>query len=505
MSSRFQGRVGLPRPLRPDTEAETTMSLVLSAPDRGKPLIEPYPSEVVFQDYIPGKAYEKLLILRNVGKDPQIVQIVMESSPYFTLGDPSGVFRQVPPNRFSTVKVLFTSEGNEDHSHQLLCITEKGRVIVPIRAVGARPILDFPHQLDFSVCPVNSGVQKTLLVRNVGKVEARYHISAQSPFSVIPTMGTLDVGKSMQVTVEFHPLKTGHYSKSLVVHYITGEDAHTTLLGKAVDLNIGLDKSSVKLEKTYLTLSSHDTVVIHNRSDSTTRFLWKTFATEEEENRQKMRLCHGLSRPVEDKVEDFLNKRYSRLSLFSYIYQKERAKVKADPMLFSDDVFTIMPLAGEIGPNSSAEISVLFEPQEVQIYEKVAYCDISGRENRLPLRLTGEGLGPCLHLNFEVLDIGKIFVGTVHRYEAVLLNKGPVDAPFKLIPPTTAQGSCFTFLPQQGTIAPNGLQPIQIVFSSTIMGVFEEEFQFHVTGAPKPVTLTISCSISDVTHEQHGL
>ncbi|KAJ7406687.1 hypothetical protein WISP_132183 [Willisornis vidua] len=278
----------------------------------------------------------------------------------------------------------------QDHSHQLLCITEKGRVIVPIRAVGARPILDFPHQLDFSVCPVNSGVQKTLLVRNVGKVEARYHISAQ-------------------------------------------------------------------------------------------------------------RLCHGLSRPVEDKVEDFLNKRYSRLSLFSYIYQKERAKVKADPMLFSDDVFTIMPLAGEIGPNSSAEISVLFEPQEVQIYEKVAYCDISGRENRLPLRLTGEGLGPCLHLNFEVLDIGKIFVGTVHRYEAVLLNKGPVDAPFKLIPPTTAQGSCFTFLPQQGTIAPNGLQPIQIVFSSTIMGVFEEEFQFHVTGAPKPVTLTIRGRVTGVT------
>ncbi|XP_071423974.1 hydrocephalus-inducing protein homolog [Pithys albifrons albifrons] len=471
----------------------------LSAPAQGKPLIEPYPSEVVFQDCIPGKSYEKLLTLRNVGKDPQIVQIVMESSPYFTLVGPSGVFRQVPPNRFSTVKILFTSEGNEDHSHQLLCITEKGRVIVPIRAIGARPILDFPHQLDFSVCPVNSRVQKTLLVCNAGKLEARYHISVQSPFSVIPTMGTLDVGKTMQVTVEFHPLETGHYSKSLVVHYITGEDAHTTLLGRAVDVNIGLDKSSVKLEKTYLSLSSHDTIVIHNRSDSTAHFKWKTFATEEEENRQKMRLCHGLSQPAEDIVEDFLNKRYSRLSLFSHIYQKETAKVKADPMLFSDDVFTIEPLAGEIGPNSSAEISVFFKPQEVQVYEKVAYCDISGRENRLPLRLTGEGLGPCLHLNFEVLDIGKIFAGTVHRYEAILLNKGPIDAPFELIPPTTAQGSCFTFLPQQGTIAPNGLQPIQIVFISTVMGAFQEEFQFHVIGSHKPVTLTIRGHVTGVT------
>ena len=40
-----------------------------------------------------------------------------------------------------------------------------------------------------------------------------------------------------------------------------------------------------------------------------------------------------------------------------------------------------------------------------------------GREIRLPLRIKGEGMGPKIHFNFELLDIGKVFVGSVHCYE----------------------------------------------------------------------------------------
>ncbi|NWR85270.1 HYDIN protein, partial [Furnarius figulus] len=72
-----------------------------------------------------------------------------------------------------------------------------------------------------------------------------------------------------------------------------------------------------------------------------------------------------------------------------------------------------------------------------------------------------------------------------------LFNKGAIDAPFELVPPITNQGSCFTFLPQKGIVAPNGLQPIKISFSSMLLEPFEEEFQFDVIGSPKPVILTI--------------
>ncbi|NWU55618.1 HYDIN protein, partial [Dromas ardeola] len=369
----------------------------------------------------------------------------------------------------------------QDYCHQLTCITEREKFIVPIRAIGARAILDFPDQLNFSVCPVKSSTQKTLLVRNIGNREARYCISTQSPFSVDPSIGTLGIGDTMQVTVEFHPLKTGDHSKSLTpLCIVPGEDIHTSLYGAAVDVNIRLDRNSLTVEKTYLTLSNHRSVVIHNRSEIIAHFQWKAFVTQEEEDQQKLRLCRRLRRQEEDQTDYFLREctvdpaLRERLSLLSRTFQNQRAKVQGDSMLFSDDVFTIEPVEGDVWPNSSAEINVIFKPREARVYQQTVYCDISGRETRLPLRVKGEGVGPRLRFSFDQLDIGKVFVGSAHSYEVILFNKGAINALFNLVPPATALGSCFTFLPEEGIILPDELQAIRISFSSTILGKFTE-------------------------------
>ncbi|CAM9179787.1 unnamed protein product, partial [Bubo scandiacus] len=314
------------------------------------------------------------------------------------------------------------------------------------------------------------------------------------PFSVDPSIGTLGIGDAMQVTVEFHPLKTRDHSSSLVVHYDTGkcwaprEDIHTSLYGAAVDVSIRLARSSLAVEKTYLTLSNHRSVVIHNRSEIIVHFQWKAFVTQEEEDCQKLRFDEMDHCLRECKVEPALRE---RLSLLSRPFQDHRAKAQGDSMLFSDDVFTLEPLEGDIWPNSSAEINVIFRPQEARVYQQTVYCDISGRETRLPLHIKGEGMGPRLRFSFEQLDIGKVFVGLEHSYEVILFNKGAIDAVFNLVPPATALGSCFTFLPQEGIVLPDGLQVIRICFSSTILGEFTEEFRFSVNGSPEPVTLTI--------------
>lgn len=67
----------------------------------------------------------------------------------------------------------------QDYFHEVTCITEREKFIVPIRAIGARGILDFPDQINFSTCPVKYNTQKTLLVRNIGNREACYQISVQ--------------------------------------------------------------------------------------------------------------------------------------------------------------------------------------------------------------------------------------------------------------------------------------------------------------------------------------
>lgn len=89
-------------------------------------------------------------------------------------------------------------------------------------------------------------------------------------------------------------------------------------------------------------------------------------------------------------------------------------------MLFADDVFSIEPPEGDIWPNSQAEINVIFKPTEAQSYVRTAYCDITGRETRLPLRIRGDAIGPQVQFSFDTLDMGHIFVGSTHTYEVII-------------------------------------------------------------------------------------
>ncbi|XP_058667706.1 hydrocephalus-inducing protein-like [Ammospiza caudacuta] len=388
-----------------------------------------------------------VLSLMNKDKFLHVVKVSMESSPYFQLVSSSDAYRAVPPGASAPVRIRFTPSKNKDYCHELVCLTARERIVVPIRAIGARAVLDFPAQLDFSKCPVKVSTQQTLLVRNVGARAARYQLSTQSPFSVVPATGALGAGDTVQVTVAFHPLASGAHCGSLAVCCSSGEERiHTKLQGEAVDVNVGLSPNSVELDKTFTSMSSHRTLFIENRSNITAHFQWKAFATEEEENEAKRRQCL-LRPPKEVSQENFPEEKETEKvksfcgdhsALLSSMDKEKMVKVQEDPMLFSDDIFFLEPMEGEIGPNCSAEIKVTFKPLEALEYGSVAYCSISA----------------------------------------------------------TNLGLCFKFAPDEGIIAAGGSQSVQISFSATVLGSFEEEFQFSVAGSPTPAILTIKGSVT---------
>uniref|UniRef100_A0A8C0Z9K6 Hydrocephalus-inducing protein-like n=1 Tax=Cyanistes caeruleus TaxID=156563 RepID=A0A8C0Z9K6_CYACU len=388
-----------------------------------------------------------------------------------------------------------------DYSHELVCITKTERIVVPIRAIAARAILTIPDQLNFSECPVKSSTKKTLLLRNTGNLEAHYYISTQSPFSVVPAMGALGAGDSVQVTVGFHPLTTGAHFGSMVVCYNTGE-IHTNLQGEAVDVSIGLRTYSVELKKTFITTSSHTAMFIENRSNIRAQFQWKTFPSEEDENEEKRRLACVDNTTGERRRAKKKGSCEDRRAILKSSVREKMMMVKEDPMLFSNDAFSLEPLEGEIGPNSSVQIKVTFKPLKAREYRSVAYCNISGRGSRLPLHLRGEGQGPVVEFSRQMLKLGNIFVNTSHVYEVKLMNRGAIDAPFTYIPSATTVGRCFKFAPEEGVIAAGGIQTIHISFNATVLGSFEEQFQFRVAASPTPVILTVCC-LWDIPHLPH--
>ncbi|KAM3664994.1 hydrocephalus-inducing protein homolog [Ammospiza maritima maritima] len=379
----------------------------------------------------------------------RMVKVSMESSPYFQLACPSDVYHIVPPGASAP-----------NYSHELTCITAKEKIVVPIEAIGARAILEFPAQVEFSECPVKYTTQKILLVRNVGNRTAHYQLSTERPFSVVPTSGILGAGDTMRVTVRFHALTNGDHFGSLAVCCNPGEESiQIKLHGDAVELDIVLSTNSVDAGKTFITKSYQTTVVIKNRSNITAHFQWKALPSDEDDNKEKRRQSLFLHPSDEDWLENFMEEKEvekeqgfceDHTTLLRSRVQEKKAKVQEDPLLFSS------------------------------------------REMRLPLRLRGQGQGPLVEFSSPTLNFGKIFISTSYVYEAELINQGALDAPFTYIPSTTDVDFHFKFKPERGIIPAGGTQTVRVSFNATVLGSFEKEFQFSVAGSPRPVILTIN-------------
>uniref|UniRef100_A0A3Q3KPP0 HYDIN/VesB/CFA65-like Ig-like domain-containing protein n=1 Tax=Monopterus albus TaxID=43700 RepID=A0A3Q3KPP0_MONAL len=423
-------------------------------------LFQPYPSELVFQNFTPGQTYKLPLLLFNNDKVSRQVKLKFQDTEYFQVVGPDEAGSKVAPGISATFTVFFTPQESKDYHHRLVCVTERERFEVPVRAIGPRAILDFRDELYLPLCAVKASTQKTHLVRNIGNSKAKFKLQTQRPFSVMPSSGTLDVGESMQVTVDFHPMSIGDHSQDLVLHYHTGEDVYISLYGACEELNIHLKPDSVLLKKTYISLANVHTVSLTNRSEIPLQFCWSAWSSQEDEDLNLSRYRIG-----EEETDE-----------------KQREK-------------------GEIWPNTTAHFNILFKPEQAKLYQQIIYCDVTGRESRLPLTVKGEGLGPKLQLKYNLMDMKNVFIGDKNCYEVLVSNKGLIDAPFRLSRPDTAFGRCFSFSPEEGVVPVGASQIVEITFHSYILGTFSEDLLLTVTAQPQPLTLTFrGCVIGPTFH-----
>jgi hydrocephalus-inducing protein len=192
----------------------------------------------------------------------------------------------------------------QDYFHELICITEREKFVVPVHAIGSRAVLDFPDEVAFEEGPVKFASTKTLLVRNVGNRDAKFDLQIDEwvdlnngifdfmeiflrPFTVSPQNGVLAVNESMQVVITFTPTVVGDHHGRMRVSYDTGEEVYISLHGVAQNALVRLDKNSIRIENTYISMANQRTVTITNRSNVIAHFRWTQYATPEEEEIQK--------------------------------------------------------------------------------------------------------------------------------------------------------------------------------------------------------------------------
>ena len=81
--------------------------------DLSRAIFQPFPSEIIFQQYEPGKLFEVPLQLRNDDKVPRLIKVSLEFSPYFKVVALSNSAEKIAPGMAAQYTVQFFPEENK--------------------------------------------------------------------------------------------------------------------------------------------------------------------------------------------------------------------------------------------------------------------------------------------------------------------------------------------------------------------------------------------------------
>ncbi len=232
------------------------------------------------------------------------------------------------------------------------------------------------------------------------------------------------------------------------------------LKGHAVNVDIQFSTRNLQLQDTYIARLSQSTVDIINNSDIPVDFSWRAFANSVDEIQQKLKLGVQLR---EEEIEEQLfldhmqdlgqeedseedgdgagaaaggspnNRGVAQLDALKRKYSNISKAVIHDPMYFYDTIFSMEPLSGRIWAKSKMSVTVSFSPKAALHYHCLAYCSIVGQMERIPIKLTGHGIGPKAAFSYDEMDVGDLFVESIHRYEVDILNQGDIAVNYELV------------------------------------------------------------------------
>ncbi|KAI3385976.1 hypothetical protein SNEBB_004504 [Seison nebaliae] len=498
------------------------MNQKVSSVNITEPMMQPTPSELIFQNYEPFEDVDLSITLRNTDNVSRKVRLMQRETSYFKIICPPNASDKVGPGLNITFTIRFSPDQAIDFHHEIVVVTEREKFIVPVRCISKRAILDLPDTITFNETPVKCQVEKILLVRNIGERIAHFTLNCEQPFNIEPSCGIIGINEIMQITVTFKPMDIGTIEKDLKVSFDTGEELFVQLQGSSRNYDIRLEKSSIRIEHTFSTLVNQRTISIINNSPFATHFTWCRFAnlTEEQTYRDmKLREMENEGLAAEESALQAIlaemntkdnGEEIDYVSLLEESIDTHRKIISREKILFGDEIFQITPLEGEIWPNSRAQCVVTFQPSRNEYFSQIAYCDVTGQSKRLQFKVGGYGIGAKAALNISNLDVGDVFIGSSHSYEIVFVNKGLIAANFhisridyddKKASPRVGLISysrqehleAFQFNPRTKLVLPDEFQTVHLDFAaiSNRLGKFEEKFKFVLSDSDQSPILTV--------------
>ncbi|KPI86156.1 hypothetical protein ABL78_4778 [Leptomonas seymouri] len=305
------------------------------------------------------------------------------------------------------------------------------------------------------------------------------------------------------------------------------------LSARAVELNgIVLEEGEVTLADTYVTTERQTVVRVRNNSDETLFFAWKNSfragASEMTEKSDSVDEGDGAygeggkkhrrpTRPTAAGTHMLLPGNDGHRMINGGLTMEDGVTQPPLPLQHTlsdlsnlyemDESFQIHPLSGVLYGRGVREFTITFNPHLAVPYESVAYLDVTGSAECLPLLMRGHGVGPQCKLEYSRLDIGDVYLNAVHEYFIMMENTSAIECQFVIMPPVAFAGappptkesgtpgvdfaSKFHFTPSHGSLAPGESVKLKIELKSDRIGSFAETFHVHMQGAVEEVPLLL--------------
>ncbi len=168
-----------------------------------------------------------------------------------------------------------------------------------------------------------------------------------------------------------------------------------------------------------------------------------------------------------------------------------RRRAALERRLFASPHFAVFPPEGTVQPHSAFEVVVQFQPSFARAFEEVAYVEVQGRQERLPVSFTGQGLGPSVVFTYDSLDVGDVYIHTSRQYTLELQNRGKVDAEWSLEPPGGPAGAQWAFEPAAGTLPGGETLLVRAALAAGVLGPFDEPLGCRIKGSDRVLELRL--------------
>ncbi|CAG4998369.1 unnamed protein product [Parnassius apollo] len=464
-------------------------NIVNNREDKKHAVLSFTPRIIIFQNFKPNDKYVTKFSVKNISKVPTYLKMVFKESPYFSIkmNRPQPLSRLAPGISASFI-ITFIPTLLEDYIHKITFYTDLDKYIVPLIGMGPRPIFNFPDELTIPKAPLKVESNYLLTIRNVGMVPSGFTLDTKCPFSVQPKSAYLNCDEQIEIKVSFKTMHLGYTQELLRVVYETGEKFIIKLSGTAHAVSVELEKQIIKFPETYNGMVQQQILKISNKSDYVLTYMCMKNECVYYDFKDKVKLAtvfYNLKESEAAKCAKLV--RYDVLSsteherVYTRIFCDEIQALVADETLyFRDSHYSISPVRGQLWPNKTSEITLTFSPTQIGELDAIAYFDIDGVADRIPLKLSGTSLPPSIHLNLETLDMSSVYINKKYNYEIIAINNGHINGVILYKESSTLFGSKITCTPVCRSLRPGEKDMFVVSFLNSNPGPFLEEINFII-------------------------